>query len=87
MVRFDASVFFLAIKPKISLIQYLLVDNVIFHPTISPAGSCTCPWLIRWVSCTVFVCFGEAIQVRKSGTFRAKLFSRGFWKNVVYFLM
>ena len=60
MVRFDASFFFffLAIKPKISLIQYLLVDNGIFHPTISPAGSCTCPWLIRWVSCTeILFCF------------------------------
>ena len=33
------------------------------------------------------VCFGEAIQVRKSGTFRAKLFGRGFWKNLVYLLM
>ena len=32
------------------------------------------------------MCFGKAIQVCKSGTFRAKLFSRGFWNNLVYLL-
>ena len=30
-----------------------------------------------------FVCFWEAIQVRKSGTFRAKLFGRGFLKYLI----